>query len=85
MGTREDHIHGNPVQRMGKPVQNVGAMTILLKYVWGNHYTDLGGGPHIKINQGDQTKDLIEHKVRTVLVDTVGPLPDTEKIYTIWA
>ncbi len=53
--------------------------------VWRNHYTDLGGGPHIKINQGDQTKDLIENKVRTILVHTVGPLPDTEKIYTIWA
>ncbi len=69
----------------GKTCAKCGGMTILLKYVWRNHYTDLGGGLHIKINQGDQTKDLIEHKVRTVLVDTVGPLPDTEKIYTIWA
>jgi hypothetical protein len=30
-------------------------------------------------------KDLIEYKVWTILVDTIGPLPDTQKIYTISA
>ena len=29
-GNQRDHTHGNPAQRMGKPVQNVGGMTILI-------------------------------------------------------